>query len=163
MESKIQKLQRDVNDLESFYFSARLRKLLKTMLKYIIDKYYKSYMKYEHFEKKLYFIKVPKIPAILKATNEDIIFSLNELLRKIFTICKIKENVIHFYDPRTMYNESFKKKFIVFDDYENFCSNLGISQAAKRILINFIPEKYFTVIDNYIYEENISNLLNNLD
>lgn len=100
---------------------------------------------------------------LLKATNKKIIISLNELLRKIFIIWKIEDNCIHFYDPRTMYNDSFKKEYIVFDDYEHFCNSLNISQDAQKILINFIPEKYFTKINNYTFEENISNLLDNLD
>lgn len=62
-----------------------------------------------------------------------------------------------------MYNDSFKKEYIVFDDYEHFCNSLNIFQDAQKILINFIPEKYFTKINNYTIEENISNLLDNLD
>lgn len=86
LDSKVQKLQQDITNLKTFYFSDQLIKLLKVMLKYIIEKYYKFYMIYDKFEKKLYFYKVPKIPVLLKATNKKIIISLNELLRKIFII-----------------------------------------------------------------------------
>ena len=163
LNSKVQKLQKDFADFEKFYFPDRLRKLLKVMLKYIIEKYYKHYMIYDKSERKLLFFKVPKIPMKLKATNAQIISSLNELLGKIFIICKIKDNCIHFYDPRTIFNDSFKKEFIVFKDYTYFCHSLDISEDAQKILFYFIPEIYFTKINNYTIEENISNILDKID
>ena len=45
--NKVDLLKKKVNELEEFHFSAKLRKLLKSLIEFIINTFYPKYMEYK--------------------------------------------------------------------------------------------------------------------
>ena len=56
LQKKIGKLDVRIEELNDFYFSGKLRKLLKRLIEYIIKNYYYSYMKAIPSTKRIYFV-----------------------------------------------------------------------------------------------------------
>ena len=64
LKNEVKSLKIEVASFSKFEFKAKLRKLLKKLLEFLLSKYFKSFMKYD--EKKIkYFLKV--LQSILKA------------------------------------------------------------------------------------------------
>lgn len=162
-EKTIRYLKQKVNELDEFHFSAKLRKLMKNLLGFIIDRFYPDYIKYDRINDKIYFFDSPIITDIfyLDKTRKTI-QALNKLLEIIFSSAKEKDFVIHLIDPRAMNNKFFKRNFYVFKNENEFFSFFNIPEDYRNILVQLIPREYFTIIDNVTFEVNIKELMNNI-
>lgn len=158
--NKNKELGQKVDELDRFSFSAKLRKLLKKLLEYIIKKYIR-YMKYEKDKNKLYFIESP-IQGLYGRKANETINALNEILGIIFSYSKKSDYTIHFVSKKAEKNKVFKEDIIVFEKYKNFSEFFKLSKNCEKILINLIPEKYFTIIDNSDFEKKIPYLISKL-
>ena len=158
--NKNKELGQKVDELDRFSFSAKLRKLLKKLLEYIIKKYIR-YMKYEKDKNKLYFIESP-IQGLYGRKANETINALNEMLGIIFSYSKKSDYTIHFVSKKAEKNKVFKEDIIVFEKYKNFSEFFKLSKNCEKILINLIPEKYFTIIDNSDFEKKIPYLISKL-
>ena len=158
--NKNKELGQKVDELDRFSFSAKLRKLLKKLLEYIIKKYIR-YMKYEKDKNKLYFIESP-IQGLYGRKANETINALNEILGIIFSYSKKSDYTIHFVSKKAEKNKVFKEDIIVFEKYKNFSEFFKLSKNCEKILINLIPEKYFTIIDNSDLEKKIPYLISKL-
>ena len=162
LKDKIDLLEKKVIDLGEFHFSAKLRKLLKNLIGYIINRFYPHYMIYKEYKeniKRVYFVKAPRFPYNLEwAKDEEIIDALNRLFEFLFTIVKEKDCVIPFFDIRAEKKSQYKRIFNVFKKPEDFFRYFNISHFDRRILIELIPEIYFTQIDNISFEINIKEI-----
>ena len=158
--NKNKELGQKVDELYRFSFSAKLRKLLKKLLEYIIKKYIR-YMKYEKDKNKLYFIESP-IQGLYGRKANETINALNEILGIIFSYSKKSDYTIHFVSKKAEKNKVFKEDIIVFEKYKNFSEFFKLSKNCEKILINLIPEKYFTIIDNSDFKKKIPYLISKL-
>ena len=158
--NKNKELGQKVDELDRFSFSAKLRKLLKKLLEYIIKKYIR-YMKYEKDKNTLYFIESP-IQGLYGRKANETINALNEILGIIFSYSKKSDYTIHFVSKKAEKNKVFKEDIIVFEKYKNFSEFFKLSKNCEKILINLIPEKYFTIIDNSDLEKKIPYLISKL-
>ena len=158
--NKNKELGQKVDELDRFSFSAKLRKLLKKLLEYIIKKYIR-YMKYEKDKNKLYFIESP-IQGLYGRKANETINALNEILGIIFSYSKKSDYTIHFVSKKAEKNKVFKEDIIVFEKYKNFSEFFKLSKNCEKILINLIPEKYFTIIDNSDFKKKIPYLISKL-
>ena len=158
--NKNKELGQKVDELDRFSFSVKLRKLLKKLLEYIIKKYIR-YMKYEKDKNKLYFIESP-IQGLYGRKANETINALNEMLGIIFSYSKKSDYTIHFVSKKAEKNKVFKEDIIVFEKYKNFSEFFKLSKNCEKILINLIPEKYFTIIDNSDFEKKIPYLISKL-
>ena len=158
--NKNKELGQKVDELYRFSFSAKLRKLLKKLLEYIIKKYIR-YMKYEKDKNTLYFIESP-IQGLYGRKANETINALNEILGIIFSYSKKSDYTIHFVSKKAEKNKVFKEDIIVFEKYKNFSEFFKLSKNCEKILINLIPEKYFTIIDNSDFEKKIPYLISKL-
>ena len=158
--NKNKELGQKVDELDRFSFSAKLRKLLKKLLEYIIKKYIR-YMKYEKDKNTLYFIESP-IQGLYGRKANETINALNEILGIIFSYSKKSDYTIHFVSKKAEKNKVFKEDIIVFEKYKNFSEFFKLSKNCEKILINLIPEKYFTIIDNSDFEKKYLNYVNNI-
>ena len=158
--NKNKELGQKVDELDRFSFSAKLRKLLKKLLEYIIKKYIR-YMKYEKDKNKLYFIESP-IQGLYGRKANETINALNEILGIIFSYSKKSDYTIHFVSKKAEKNKVFKEDIIVFEKYKNFSEFFKLSKNCEKILINLIPEKYFTIIDNSDFEKKIPYFISKL-
>ena len=158
--NKNKELGQKVDELDRFSFSAKLRKLLKKLLEYIIKKYIR-YMKYEKDKNTLYFIESP-IQGLYGRKANETINALNEILGIIFSYSKKSDYTIHFVSKKAEKNKVFKEDIIVFEKYKNFSEFFKLSKNCEKILINLIPEKYFTIIDNSDFKKKIPYLISKL-
>ena len=158
--NKNKELGQKVDELDRFSFSVKLRKLLKKLLEYIIKKYIR-YMKYEKDKNTLYFIESP-IQGLYGRKANETINALNEILGIIFSYSKKSDYTIHFVSKKAEKNKVFKEDIIVFEKYKNFSEFFKLSKNCEKILINLIPEKYFTIIDNSDLEKKIPYLISKL-
>ena len=158
--NKNKELGQKVDELYRFSFSAKLRKLLKKLLEYIIKKYIR-YMKYEKDKNTLYFIESP-IQGLYGRKANETINALNEILGIIFSYSKKSDYTIHFVSKKAEKNKVFKEDIIVFEKYKNFSEFFKLSKNCEKILINLIPEKYFTIIDNSDFKKKIPYLISKL-
>ena len=158
--NKNKELGQKVDELYRFSFSAKLRKLLKKLLEYIIKKYIR-YMKYEKDKNTLYFIESP-IQGLYGRKENETINALNEILGIIFSYSKKSDYTIHFVSKKAEKNKVFKEDIIVFEKYKNFSEFFKLSKNCEKILINLIPEKYFTIIDNSDFKKKIPYLISKL-
>ena len=152
--SENKNLKNEVTNLSSFVFSAKLRKLLKKLLEFIMRNYYNLYMKYE--DKKLSFISVPKKISI--ENKEDILKALNKILEIIFKNAKIYDYTLHFVDKDVLKSNKIKSNIVVFSTCRDFFKFFDIEKYEK-ILLNYIPKEYFTIINNSSFESKIPDLL----
>ena len=149
-------MENEVEEQSKFVFNAKIRKLLKKLLEYILKKYYNSYMEYNERSNRLYFIDIPKI---LSGKNREFrINALNKILNIIFNKTKHADYSLHFVSKNVMENNALRKDIIVFKKCDDFFQYFEITKY-KDILIKIIPENYFTSIDNIRFEEKIPDLL----
>ncbi len=78
--NKIRDLEDKVKSLSIYVFKAKLRKLLKKLLEYIIKKYF-HFIRFNKHENKIYFKFAPYISGL---TEYEIITALNSMLKVIF-------------------------------------------------------------------------------
>ena len=158
--NKIDFLKNQIKELQEFHFSAKLRKLLKNLIGFIINNFYPKYIKYQKSNERIYFFKAPRFPYHLQwAEDKEIIDALNRILELLFSTSKEKDFVVHFVDQRAKKNNLYKKVFNVFEKTDDFFMFFNISNIDKKILIELIPENYFTQIDNLSFEINIKELM----
>ena len=129
LEKKFKRQEREILSLSRFVFKAKLRKILKKLLQYIVKTYFYKYMKYNPSNKKVYFDNSPLIYGINKY---DVKKAMNQMLEIIFTSVKQNNFVIHFVDEEAMKNESAKKDIEVFYDPKDFFYNILIFQNHKK-------------------------------
>ena len=158
--NKIDFLKNQIKELQEFHFSAKLRKLLKNLIGFIVNNFYPQYIKYQKSNERLFFFKAPRFPYHLQwAEDKEIIDALNRILELLFSTSKEKDFVVHFVDQRAKKNNLYKKVFNVFEKTDDFFRFFNISNIDKKILIELIPEYYFTQIDNLSFEINIKELM----
>ena len=157
LEKKIERQEKEIASLSQFVFKAKLRKLLKKLLQFIIKKYFSNYMKYNQINKKIYFTKAPLIYGL---SEYDIIIAMNKMLEIIFGNVKENNFAVHFVDKEVMKNDALKKKVEVFRDSKDFFNYFNIPQSQEKIIKKLIPSFYFTAIDNFSFDLNIEDILN---
>jgi hypothetical protein len=155
--NKIRDLEDKVKSLSIYVFKAKLRKLLKKLLEYIVKNYF-HFIRFNKHENKIYFKFAPYISGL---TEYEIITALNSMLKVIFHNITLNNYIIHFVDEQAFFNESAKKDIEVFSKSENFFEYFHISMLHEKIIKELIPEHYFTTINNYEFDFNIEKLLNN--
>ena len=84
-------------------FQSKLRKLLKILLEYIIDNYFKSDMIYNQNRNLIYFIKAPERYS-LKYPQHLVIKALNNLINIAFYTSKKSDYIIHFVNQKAKNN-----------------------------------------------------------
>lgn len=155
LEQTVKELSKTVKELSNFIFSAKIRKLLKRLLEYIVINYYDPYMYYDKIQRKLYFKKAPNNLSFNRPESE-IVLVLNNLIKTIFFYSKVSDFVIHF----AIKEENNKDNFIiVFQNFSEFFDYFKIKPDERNIILNLIPEQYLTVIDNYSFETKIPDIL----
>ena len=133
---KIDNLQKQVNDLNQFYFQVKLRKSIKNLLEYL--------------QKEKFALK----------NTEEIINALNRLLDMLFTNAKMRDYIVHFVEPNAQKNILNRRLIGVFNDSNEFFEYFDIDEKGKNILVEIIPSRYFMVIDNFKFDKNIKELIN---
>jgi len=163
LEAQNKRLDNEVKDLKKFLFSAKIRKLLKNLIEFIVNKFYPNHIKYSRSDKKIFFISAPRTLSTLKwAKEQEIVNALNRLLELLFSHSKQQDYVIHFVEPRVTRNNTLKQIFYVFNNPEQFFEYFKISNDDRKILKEIIPHNYFTIIDNLKFEVNVKELINNI-
>ena len=152
--NKIRDLEDKVKSLSIYVFKAKLRKLLKKLLEYIVKKYF-HFIRFNKHENKIYFKFAPYISGL---TEYEIITALNSMLKVIFHNITLNNYIIHFVDEQAFFNESAKKDIEVFSKSENFFEYFHISMLHEKIIKELIPEQYFTTINNYEFDFNVEKL-----
>ena len=142
--NKIRDLEDKVKSLSIYVFKAKLRKLLKKLLEYIVKKYF-HFIRFNKHENKIYFKFAPYISGL---TEYEIITALNSMLKVIFHNITLNNYIVHFVDEQAFFNESAKKDIKVFSKSENFFEYFHISMLHEKIIKELIPEHYFTTINN---------------
>ena len=142
--NKIRDLEDKVKSLSIYVFKAKLRKLLKKLLEYIVKNYF-HFIRFNKHENKIYFKFAPYISGL---TEYEIITALNSMLKVIFHNITLNNYIIHFVDEQAFFNESAKKDIEVFSKSENFFEYFHISMLHEKIIKELIPEHYFTTINN---------------
>ena len=172
---KINELKSQVKDLDDFHFQVKLRKLIKNLLEYLINKYYQKFMTSNIITHKLEFIRAPiiKIKEIVEEEEEEekednlastndfqIIEALNRFLRLLFKQAKDGDYVVHFVKLNAERN-SYERRYIkVFGNSTEFFSHFKINKKDQNILVKIIPSTYLTEIDNFRFDKNIKELKN---
>jgi hypothetical protein len=142
--NKIRDLEDKVKSLSIYVFKAKLRKLLKKLLEYIVKKYF-HFIRFNKHENKIYFKFAPYISGL---TEYEIITALNSMLKVIFHNITLNNYIINFVDEQAFFNDSAKKDIEVFSKSENFFEYFHISMLHEKIIKELIPEQYFTTINN---------------
>ena len=138
----IYNLTEEVKNLSSYVFSGKLRKLLKNLLNYLIT-YFEKNMKYDQNQNKLYFTESP-----ISKDDIDSVKALNLILDIIFNHSTKSDHIIHYMDRRASINKDYIKNITVFKNSSEFFDYFNISKKERNILLKYIPEKYFTTINN---------------
>ena len=158
--TKINSLDAQVEELNDFYFQARLRKLLKNLIQYIFDNFYPDYMHFNRMTKKMEFLRAPLFTYKLISMGEyKIINVLNRLLDTIFMGAKINDYAVHFVEPKAENNINFRRYIKVFNDHRDFFKYFNFNEIDSSILIQIIPRQYFIQIDNFKFEISIKELM----
>ena len=152
-------LRSEVKELSRFVFKAKLRKLLKKLLEYILKNYFNSYMIYNGRDKRVSFKKAPEILKIYGESEDDSKAALNEILYIIFHYSKIIDYTLHFANKDAIEKKAIKKNIVVFQKYEDFFDYFKISEKNAKILIKVIPKEYFMNINDAGFDEKLSTLL----
>ena len=161
--NEIDLLKNQVKELEEFHFSSKLRKLLKNLIGFIIINFYPRYMLYQESIDRIYFVYAPRFPYNLEwAKDKEIIDALNLILELLLSTENDKDFVIHFVDPRAKKNNHYKRIYNVFSKPNEFFRFFNISDIDRKILIELIPENYFTQIDNISFEINLKELMSKI-
>ena len=138
----IYKLEEEIKSLSSYAFSGELRKLLKNLLGYLI-KYFKENMIYDIDQSKLFFIKSPYSKNDIDSVN-----ALNLILDIIFSQSTKSDRIIHYVNRKATINKAFIKNITIFENAKAFFDYFSITEKDGNILLKYIPERYFTTIDN---------------
>ena len=165
--NKIDYLENQIKELQEFHFSAKLGKLTKNLIGFIINEFYPKYMIYQEGnegKENIFFFRAPRFPYNLDwAYDEEIIDSLNGILKLLFSTTKEKDSVFHFVEQKGKKNNNYYKRiFNVFNKPDDFFRFFQISKIDQKILIELIPKNYFTQIDNTAFEINIKDLMNKI-
>lgn len=159
LEDEIDVLKKEVKELKNFVFCAKVRKLLKQLLEYIIKTYYSRYMNYDG--NTLLFVNAPYIIGQNANYSRNV---LNLMLNIIFKRAKQYDNIVHFVNENIKKRDKINLKDendVVFSTSHQFFKHFGISEH-EDILLKFIPSYYFTRIDNRRFEVKIKDLLSKL-
>ena len=152
---KNENLENEVSNLKNFVFKAKLRKLLKKLLEYIIKTYYNNCMKYDKKKDKLLFIYAPNN---LRGEAKKDVKALNKILEIIFKVSKRCDYSIHFVDEDVFKNNKFKSNIVVFSTTYDFFHHFDILEYEK-IVLKYIPKEYFTIINDSNFEPKVPDLL----
>ena len=152
---KNENLENEVSNLKNFVFKAKLRKLLKKLLEYIVKTYYNNCLKYDKKEDKLLFIYAPN--NVRGEINKDV-NALNKILEIIFKVSKRCDYSIHFVDEDVFNQKRYKSNIVVFSTTYDFFHYFGILEYEK-IVLKYIPEEYFRIINNSSFEPKVPDLL----
>jgi uncharacterized coiled-coil protein SlyX len=146
LESQRQKDQVIIAELSDFVFQAKLRKILKKMLGYIVfDKYLSKYLHFDTKERIWSFISVPEEININGISSSQVLDALNTLLKIIFTYTTNASYTIHFVNKEAISDIRLKKKIEVFNNFKEFFRYFKI-ENLQNILTKIIPLHYFTTI-----------------
>jgi len=156
LKNKINWMEKKMYDLVKYEFEIKLRKLLKKLIEYIFNKYFNDYMFYDEMKNKVFFYRSPKY--IKDVSEKTIINALNEMLKILFYETKEGDYLVHFVNQNEKLGNRFYKKEKLFKNSKDFFIHFGLSQY-ENILIQIIPEEYFTTIDNLDFKIKISNLI----
>ena len=150
----IGKLSAKVDKLYEFKFAAKLRKLLKKLLEFVVDNYNK-YIIYDELRKKFYFTDLPIILNSFESKKVDTLNSLNNFLDIILYYANKSSFTIHF----VRNSASNVNDIIVFEKSVDFFQYFGICRNDEKILTTLIPEKYYTNINDADFDKKISELI----
>jgi uncharacterized coiled-coil protein SlyX len=146
LESQRQKDQVIIAELSDFVFQAKLRKILKKMLGYIVsDKYLSKYLHFDTKERIWSFISAPEEININGISSSQVLDALNTLLKIIFTYTNNASYTIHFVNKEAISDIRLKKKIEVFNNFMEFFRYFKI-ENLQNILTKIIPLHYFTTI-----------------
>ena len=149
VQEEIGLLKKEVKELKEFQFSVKIRKLLKNLLNYILDRFCPNYIKYDLKTKHIKFNTAPKCStALVNIKDKDIIGALDRLLKLLFSKAKEKNYKVHFISKKALENKSFREDLVVFESSNDFFNHFYISNNDRNILKILIPEYYFKCIDN---------------
>ena len=161
---KVDLLQDQVKELNEFHFQAKLRKLVKKLIEFLFDEFYPDYMFYNIITKKMKFYRFPIFRFGFKRNDENkIIDTLNDLLDKIFARAKNNDCIVHFVDPRTEKDATFRRYIWVFKEDYYFFEHFEIDEIERHILLKIIPREYFMKIDNFKFDKSIKELISNFE
>ncbi len=157
-------LQEEIKEIKDFQFHGKLRKLVKKLIEYMIEKYYKNYMEYNRHDNILFFIDLPEklFLNLNKSYKRYTINLLNKMIEKICIKKKRSDNVIHLFNPKVFQKPELLKKYTVFNNHDEFFKYFGMKKDEGDVISNIIPKKYFTKIDNSSMDETIFKLIKNL-
>jgi hypothetical protein len=146
LKSQRQKDQVIIAELSDFVFQAKLRKILKKILEYIVsDQYLSKYLHFDTKERIWSFISVPEEININGISSSQVLDALNTLLKIIFTYTNNASYTIHFVNKEAISDIRLKKKIEVFDNFMEFFRYFKI-ENLQNILTKIIPSHYFTTI-----------------
>ena len=161
---KVNLLGDQVKELNEFHFQAKLRKLVKKLIEFLFDEFYPDYMFYNIITKKMKFYRFPIFRFGFKRNDENkIIDTLNDLLDKIFARAKNNDCIVHFVDPRTEKDATFRRYIWVFKEDYYFFEHFEIDEIERHILLKIIPREYFMKIDNFKFDKSIKELISNFE
>ena len=157
---KNKELEDEVKSLSNFAFSAKIRKLLKKLLEFLIDQYFQSYMIYDENSKKVKFVFPPK--HISGQSDIKIKFALNRIIDIIFNESKHSDHVVHLVDEKVKNDIRYYKKIKVFRNARDFLAYFGLLDY-EDIILDIIPEEYLTTIDNWDFERQIGEMMKSVN
>ena len=159
LKSQRQKDQVIIAELSDFVFQAKLRKILKKILEYIVsDQYLSKYLHFDTKERIWSFISVPEEININGISSSQVLDALNTLLKIIFTYTNNASYTIHFVNKEAISDIRLKKKIEVFDNFMEFFRYFKI-ENLQNILTKIIPLPYFTTIYNTEFDLKLSKIM----
>jgi len=154
-----QKDQIKIAELSDFIFQAKLRKLLKKILEYIVSQENLSnHLYFDSKERRWSFISVPNGISINGISNSQILDALNTMLRIIFTYTTNASYSIHFVNKEAISDIRLKKKIEVFNKFQEFFKYFKI-EKLQNILTKVIPLPYFTTIYNTEFDLKLPSIM----
>ena len=160
IEKKVDNINKKIEHLKKFEFEEKLRKLLKNLIEYILNKYFDDYMNYDEIKNEVFFYRSPKY--IKGQTVDTIIKALNSILRIFYYDTNERDNWDYFVDQEEQevkFGNQYHKKEKLFKSSRDFFRYFDLSQY-ENILNQIIPEEFLTTIDNFNFEIKIANLIN---
>ena len=159
LKSQRQKDQVIIAELSDFVFQAKLRKILKKILEYIVsDQYLSKYLHFDTKERIWSFISVPEEININGISSSQVLDALNTLLKIIFTYTNNASYTIHFVNKEAISDIRLKKKIEVFNNFMEFFRYFKI-ENLQNILTKIIPSHYFTTIYNTEFDLKLSKIM----
>ena len=159
LESQRKKDQIIIAKLSDFVFQAKLRKILKKILEFIVSTdYLLNYLHFDTKERRWPFISAPKEIKIDGISSSQILDALNTMLRIIFTYTTNSSYTIHFVNKEATSDIRLKEKIEVFSNSQQFFRYFQI-ENLQNILTKIIPLPYFTTIYNTEFDLKISKIM----